>query len=473
MRRAAEENEKSMKDEYYCICCFKKPKETKDEEHQKKTWQDSLIISLDNSPYLLFNFFVSTLCLFSSYYYGAHLCFRYSEHVQPHADDRIVYELIIECTFGLHMILQFFIEYKPLGEKFPIRNLTLISNNYLRGRFPLDLITILPLQFLELKRNRQHIFYLIKMLRIIRGFHLFDITNIMVFIKDYYKSRIMKMIENDPALGNDCNADNNCIELQLFISYTLKTLRLAIIILNVAYLTGVFWLFLAELINDFILDIDVTSFHAYISDEENPETFIGYYSLDDQSQAYNLIACMYFAFTSLSTVGFGDFNPRGNIERLTCAFILLFGVAIFSYIMGNFIEILDQFQKFNEDLDDGDNLNRFFGTLNNFNGQKPVDLQLKKTIEAHFDFRFQNDKLIAFRDDQDISMFDQLPEEVQETMYVDFLFKDFLYEFKRLFTFNNINCPHQPAFFSYSDYHYRGFMLNLLSCLEPRQEEEN
>ena len=119
------------------------------------------------------------------------------------------------------------------------------------------------------------------MLRIIRGFHLFDITNIMVFVKDYYKSRIMKMIENDPALGNDCNADNNCIELQLFISYTLKTLRLAIIILNVAYLTGVFWLFLAELINDFILDIDVTSFHEYISDEENPETFIGYYSLDD------------------------------------------------------------------------------------------------------------------------------------------------------------------------------------------------
>jgi potassium voltage-gated channel Eag-related subfamily H protein 8 len=56
-----------------------------------------------------------------------------------------------------------------------------------------------------------------------------------------------------------------------------------------------------------------------------------------------LIACMYFAFTSLSTVGFGDFNPRGDIERILCAFILLFGVAIFSYIMGNFIDILDQF----------------------------------------------------------------------------------------------------------------------------------
>lgn len=48
----------------------------------------------------------------------------------------------------------------------------------------------------------------------------------------------------------------------------------------------------------------------------------------------------YYAFTTLSTVGFGDFHPRSNAERTVCAFILLIGVAIFSYVMGNFIEIL-------------------------------------------------------------------------------------------------------------------------------------
>ena len=48
----------------------------------------------------------------------------------------------------------------------------------------------------------------------------------------------------------------------------------------------------------------------------------------------------YFAFTSLSTVGFGDFNPKSNAERLACAFILLFGVAIFSVVMANFSDIL-------------------------------------------------------------------------------------------------------------------------------------
>jgi hypothetical protein len=50
---------------------------------------------------------------------------------------------------------------------------------------------------------------------------------------------------------------------------------------------------------------------------------------------------VYFAFTSLSTVGFGDFNPRSNVERLFTSVVLLLGVSVFSYIMGNFIEIID------------------------------------------------------------------------------------------------------------------------------------
>lgn len=62
----------------------------------------------------------------------------------------------------------------------------------------------------------------------------------------------------------------------------------------------------------------------------------------------------YFAFTSLSTVGFGDYAPRSDLERGVGAFLLLSGVAIFSIIMGQFIEILDSYMKFNEENNEGD-----------------------------------------------------------------------------------------------------------------------
>lgn len=45
---------------------------------------------------------------------------------------------------------------------------------------------------------------------------------------------------------------------------------------------------------------------------------------------------IYYAFTSLATVGFGDFHPRSDGERIFIASLLMIGVAIFSYIIGIF-----------------------------------------------------------------------------------------------------------------------------------------
>ena len=94
-----------------------------------------------------------------------------------------------------------------------------------------------------------------------------------------------------------------------------------------------------------------------------------------------LITVTYFAFTSLSTVGFGDYHPRSDKERLLCAFILLFGVAIFSLIMGAFTEILEEFQGFTKEIDYVDELARFFGLLRQYNNKHRIDLPLKRRIE--------------------------------------------------------------------------------------------
>ena len=56
--------------------------------------------------------------------------------------------------------------------------------------------------------------------------------------------------------------------------------------------------------------------------------------------------------------------------------------------MGNFIDILSQFQSYQADLDDGDNLSKFFGVIKQFNGEKPLNKDLKKRIEDHFTYRW-------------------------------------------------------------------------------------
>ena len=61
---------------------------------------------------------------------------------------------------------------------------------------------------------------------------------------------------------------------------------------------------------------------------------------------------LYFAFTTLSTVGFGDFHPRSDPERIICSFILVMGVAVFSVVLGNLSEIIEKYKSIHEELGD-------------------------------------------------------------------------------------------------------------------------
>lgn len=90
---------------------------------------------------------------------------------------------------------------------------------------------------------------------------------------------------------------------------------------------------------------------------------------------------MYYAYTTLSTVGFGDFNPRSDLERAVCIVVLLLGVAIFGIIMGQFLEIIEKFKAYDAELDEGDALSQFFGMLKNFNYKMEIDLDFKRYIE--------------------------------------------------------------------------------------------
>ena len=92
----------------------------------------------------------------------------------------------------------------------------------------------------------------------------------------------------------------------------------------------------------------------------------------ERPHSYIAIAAAYYMFTSLSTVGFGDYHPRADNERLVCVVILLFGVSIFSYVMSNFIAIVDEYSMVTKELEDCDKLIVFFSMFKKFNGGKPI-----------------------------------------------------------------------------------------------------
>lgn len=143
-----------------------------------------------------------------------------------------------------------------------------------------------------------------------------DTKNFQDMIKSIFRRRLRSIIL-DESKQKDSSMDHNKIMLQIKIMYAFRVFRLIVTILILSYFLGTLW---------------------YISSKwttNSPEdfTFYNYYRLEEKPDADVLILMVYFAFTTLSTVGFGDFNPKSEFERVMTTFVLLIGVACFSYIM--------------------------------------------------------------------------------------------------------------------------------------------
>lgn len=59
-----------------------------------------------------------------------------------------------------------------------------------------------------------------------------------------------------------------------------------------------------------------------------------------QENHVRLTTIMYYALTTLSTVGYGDFSPVSIAEKIVGAVIQIFGVTFFSVLMNSFIDVV-------------------------------------------------------------------------------------------------------------------------------------
>ena len=76
--------------------------------------------------------------------------------------------------------------------------------------------------------------------------------------------------------------------------------------------------------------------------------------------------------TSMSTVGFGDYYPVNDFERIFGSLILLSGVTVFSYIMMKLYDMIINFNELNGDSNDEGSIDKFLATIKFFNAGMPL-----------------------------------------------------------------------------------------------------
>jgi hypothetical protein len=185
----------------------------------------------------------------------------------------------------------------------------------------------------------------IKCFRVIKGFAVFNVHVLMLRLKKFRIQKSAKRCRSDPKYAIDMLEDHNEIKKLIYFDYFLIILKLVLQIINITFFFGLLWFVFCDL-TESLHAIDPL-WSPMLNFEEsfvNNEDFLNY-ALDMRAlEVWNqlLIIC-YFSLTTISTVGFGDFNPRSDYERLAAVGVLLFGVIIFSYVLGNFTAILQNF----------------------------------------------------------------------------------------------------------------------------------
>ena len=148
--------------------------------------------------------------------------------------------------------------------------------------------------------------------------------------------------------------------------------RLAAIIVTSSFFLGIIWHILcADWLPHNLLDdplrFNLPTFYSKYLDPANFE--------QPEGSTRVLIKMWYFAITTLSTIGYGDFSPQSRDERLYAIIILMFGVTMFSFIMSQFIEILLNYNSLFQ-FGNHQDLTQWIALLSRFNNGKPLNRDL-------------------------------------------------------------------------------------------------
>lgn len=260
--------------------------------------------------------------------------------------------------FLLDMVLSFFTTYlDETGVEVMDRHE--IRKYYVKTTFLIDLLATVPFDFIFESVTTQGKF---KSLKIIRTVKLVKLLRLM---------RLSKLLKMNVQWTSEfaINADS------------IRLLKLVGPVMIIIHFVGCFW---------FYISIDY--------DDDNRWWGRKRIHMDDpNSITSRYIASVYWAATTMTTVGFGDIYAVNHSEKLYCIFVMIGGTTLFAYVIGTVIEVVSNSKSLtNREHEMGQQVNAYIK-------ERGVSNDFFLACQEHL--RFVNGEKTLFREK---SLFDSL-----------------------------------------------------------------
>lgn len=105
----------------------------------------------------------------------------------------------------------------------------------------------------------------------------------------------------------------------------------------------------------------------------------GSYDVDEDFKKY--VAAIYWVFTTMTTVGYGDFFPMNNWERAFAVVVMIIGATVFGYIVGSVAEMATQTRQ-------NPSAQHIF-TMRQYCEEHGFHQKVIHSLRRHYDFWFQ------------------------------------------------------------------------------------
>lgn len=363
----------------------------------------SITISMNNRYKLYWDNFMMLCVLYSV---TSSLYFLAMKKNSTAAD---AFDLIIWAFFIFDFVLRFFSEYLDKKRRV-VRNIKLIVIHYAKTQMFFDFFALIPLHFVG-HTNFEHFLRLLRISRLRYFFRIFKILKISKYIAGWVYHKETRKFKN----------------LRLRIIHLWEIFKQIIVMFYMTFFLACIWFYYIDLI---------------VRREHEQNSFYNNFGMDAEHETTNFIKTWYFIFTTLVTVGYGDFYATNKYEMGFAIILLLAGPTWFAFMMGKSINIIHTLQ----DLS-GTNNKLTSLQIWIFSIEEKIHVlpnQLKSKIFTHFSNYWKFDRLkslqnqstetnVDFSNIQD-NFFNQLPIKHKQEIF-DYLFGDLHFRYIHFFKF--------------------------------------
>ena len=379
-------------------------------DSKKKSLYQKLLISHDSKFKSIFDIIVLIMVNISSIIILYDFCFLETDKDNNNLflNNPIYY--VIEIFFAIFIILQFFQTYQDPSTLLIITDFKSIALRYIKKWFFIDLLSIIPFElFISSSEGYLKYFKMIRFLRLPKFIQTIDVK------------RFDNLATSFLTKGESENASKRLMVI-FNVRYFFKIVRLMIMASILAYVLGCVW---------YLICLNIFNNRFSIGYPES-RTFFTEYKIYQKSPLKKLMLSCYYVLTGLTTVGYGDYNATNEYEKIFGITVMFLGVAIFSYVMSEFSDQINIYNKTFGDRDQGSDLHNHISLLNEFCPNQPFDKDLISKIDKHFKFFWKNNRMFSI--DKDDKYLSNLPKDLKISL-VEYFWYDIFTKYNSLLLF--------------------------------------